>query len=318
MMMRVASRHLGVRFMRLAKLLDTKISHLEKIADLSPPLGSSSDPCIVVDRAKKRVRDEDGIQEIKNILKEMKLTQKGDTKTLALTDLDDNTRMYNFYRQTYYRPIIHVCKPDTIGSGRKKTDPLITHIEISPHTQFRMDVRGITVHQVEEALRNYQASSFSKRDELEKAFKAEQTEKLVQRIINEGIEHDMDLSHPYVNRLIKEALGLISVTEEQKKKKIVEELGYKLEDIDPSQEEYEWVPDYITEQLEKMKEEEEEELDRYTLNKIMSDMRKEKQIRHTYNGLFVAFIPKSRGEGQTVSLKTVYYVGKPDDKIECP
>lgn len=319
MMVRVASRHLGVRFMRLAKLLDAKISHLEKIADLNPPLGHSNDPCIVVDRAKKRTRDEESLQEIKNVLREMRLMQKGDYGALALTDLSDGRRMKDFYRNTYRKTITHECSPNIIGGGRKRTVPLITHIEISPHTQFRMDIRGITIEEVEKAIRNYQLISLSnsRKEELASAFNAEETEKIVDNITEYAASQGISVfDNPYFNGKLKQALGLIT-DDEQKKKKIIQDLGYELEDIDTSKEEYAWLPGVLEKEIKIMKDREKKALDPSTLSTEMKKLKEKKQIKHTFEKLFVAFVPKTR-DGKTVSLKTVFREGVSDKRINCP
>ena len=57
-----------------------------------------------------------------------------------------------FYSMTYPRPLTERSSDTPI----KKRKPFITAFQISGHTQFRMDVRGITVKHIDFALRDFQ------------------------------------------------------------------------------------------------------------------------------------------------------------------
>ena len=94
-----------------------------KISDLSPPLGRPSGPCQIVQRIEKNVRNPD--------LKEQ-----------LIDEVQHGDDLSNPEAAKIYSPIV-----ESAGSNG-----LIKSIKITSHGQYRMDLRGITVENLQMAV----------------------------------------------------------------------------------------------------------------------------------------------------------------------
>ena len=146
--------------------LRLRIARLERLADLNPPLGSNPNPCgAVIDRAMNQGADIDEVMYVKDVLEDLPLVQNSGVRMLK--DVGGRNKK-KFYSMTYPRPLTENSMDDKI----KKREPFIRGFQISSHTQFRMDVRGITVRHIDLALRDFQKRGDSVR-RLDSATEAE-------------------------------------------------------------------------------------------------------------------------------------------------
>ena len=129
--------------------LRLRIARLERLADLNPPLGSNDDPCeAVLQRAVNRGADIRGVSWIREQMNNLPVSQSHGVGMLKDVGRDRK----KFYSMTYPRPLTERSSDTPI----KKRKPFIKAFQISGHTQFRMDVRGITVKHIDFALRDFQ------------------------------------------------------------------------------------------------------------------------------------------------------------------
>lgn len=148
------------------KDLMLRVARLERQADLNPPLGSQPPCTSVMERAKSNGAGIDDLIWVKNTLNELPLYSSPEgVKMLKDVKRRDSNR---FYRMTYPRPLIEESSSTPI----KKRKPFIEAFEINAHTQFRMDLRGITVRHIDLALRDFQKRGDSQ-GRIEKAEEAE-------------------------------------------------------------------------------------------------------------------------------------------------
>ena len=127
-----------------------RVARLERQADLNPPLGSNPNSCVTLDRAKNNGADISELRWVKNTLNDLPLAPSSH----GVQMLKDVSRRdsKNFYRMTYPRPLLEESDRTKI----KKREPYIEAFQISSHTQFRMDLRGVTVRHIDLALRDFQ------------------------------------------------------------------------------------------------------------------------------------------------------------------
>ena len=130
--------------------LRLRIARLEKLADLNPPLGSNPEPCeAVIERAQNNRADIEEVRYITNMLEDLPVVQNSGVGMLKDVSSRDRKK---FYSMTYPRPITE----KSMDAKIRKREPFIQGFQISGHTQFRMDVRGITVRHIDLALRDFQ------------------------------------------------------------------------------------------------------------------------------------------------------------------
>ena len=136
-------------------LLRLRIARLEKLADLSPGLGTQNNPCYVLERAKQNPRVKiDDLAWVKSKLDELKVKNIDGVSALEDVPKEDRRR---FYKMTYPDGMLwEKANESDIGKKRRKRKPFIKKFEILQHTQFRMDLRSIKVKQIDDALRHFQ------------------------------------------------------------------------------------------------------------------------------------------------------------------
>lgn len=147
--------------------------HSSRVADLDPPLGSEADPCFILERAKNNGASIAEVQYVKEVLEDLPLVDHEESGRRGLADIPRSDKN-KFYRLTYKRRERERVnfEPITFGKKKRKMDVNITGFTLSKHAQFRMDLRGITVRQVEDVLRNWQKTHRVKAEELkQKAMK---------------------------------------------------------------------------------------------------------------------------------------------------
>ena len=135
--------------------LQIRLARLEKQADLNPPLGTK-EPCYVVERARRA--DIPQRQKIKEILRGLKRVNHDGVSMLK--DIPRSEGSF-FYRLTYPKLLVERASDQPLSKKGRK--PLITAFELNNHTQWRMDIRGITVRDIELVLRDYQKPGDSKK-----------------------------------------------------------------------------------------------------------------------------------------------------------
>lgn len=135
--------------------LRLRVARLERLADLRPGLGTQ-DPCYILERAKKNKADISQVQYVKEVLEDLPLLTH-ESGRVGLGDIPSEER--DFYRLTYRTRQKEDVSSDPIpyGKGNKRLLPInITGFTLSQHAQFRMDLRGVTVQDIEEVLRHWQ------------------------------------------------------------------------------------------------------------------------------------------------------------------
>lgn len=136
-------------------LLRLRIARLEKLADLSPGLGTQKNPCYVLERAKNNPRVKiDDLNWVKSKLDELEIKTIDGVSALEDVAVEDRRR---FYRMTYPGGMLwEMTNEKPIGKKKRRRAPFIKKFELLQHTQFRMDLRSIEVKQIDDALRTFQ------------------------------------------------------------------------------------------------------------------------------------------------------------------
>tara|TARA_A100001388_G_scaffold272599_1_gene253164 strand:- start:5272 stop:6009 length:738 start_codon:yes stop_codon:yes gene_type:complete len=139
--------------------LRVRVARLERQAgDLKPfGLGKQDDPCSILQRAKNNNKDIDELRYVKDVLEGLPIVQH-DSGRSGLADIPNRDRD-DWYGMTYPRRLKKRILSDEVtwGKGkRKKTLKVnIPHITYSRHAQFRMDLRGVTMDQVEDVVMHW-------------------------------------------------------------------------------------------------------------------------------------------------------------------
>ena len=136
--------------------LRLRIARLERQADLNPGLGQQDDPCSILERAKNRGADIDELRYVKDVLEGLRIVQH-DSGRSGLEDIPNSDRD-DWYGMTYPRRLKERVEGEEIAYGKNKKRKLpvnIPHLTYSRHAQFRMDLRGVTVKQVEDVVKHW-------------------------------------------------------------------------------------------------------------------------------------------------------------------
>ena len=137
--------------------LRLRVARLEKLArDLSPGLGTK-DPCYIIQRARDNGADIPKAQYVKDVLEDLEIVTYGESGRSGLEDIPSSERN-DWYGATYPRRLKDRVEGDEIayGKGGKKKLPVnIPHLTYSQHAQFRMDLRGVTMKQVEAVVKHW-------------------------------------------------------------------------------------------------------------------------------------------------------------------
>jgi hypothetical protein len=178
--------------------LRLRVARLEKLADLSPPLGTQ-DSCYSLERAKKNNASIVDLAFIKEILNDLKMEGKMEEGHTGLKDVSKKYRS-KFYKLTYPKKVVEQTSSKPIGKGRRKTTPMITSFTLTAHAQFRMDHRGVTVDQVENVLRNWQLSNRQSIDKIkEKAYESEDHFNDYRELKHRSDEDEAKMREHYLN-----------------------------------------------------------------------------------------------------------------------
>ena len=136
--------------------LRLRIARLERLADLRPGLGTQ-DPCYILERAKKNKADIAQVQYVKDVLENLPIVNHSSGRS-GLADIPNADRE-EWYGMTYPRRLKERVENDTIewGKGRRKRKLKVNipHMTFSSHAQFRMDLRGVSVKQVEDVVMHW-------------------------------------------------------------------------------------------------------------------------------------------------------------------
>jgi hypothetical protein len=136
--------------------LRLRIARLERLADLRPGLGTK-DPCYIIQRAVNNRADIPKTRYVKDVLEDLDLVTYGASGRSGLEDIPSRDRD-DWYGLTYPRRLKERVEGEeiTYGKGGKKKLPVnIPHLTYSQHAQFRMDLRGVTVEQVEAVVKHW-------------------------------------------------------------------------------------------------------------------------------------------------------------------
>ena len=135
--------------------LRLRIARLERQADLTPGLGTQ-DPCIILERAKNNKADIDELRYVKDVLEDLNVVTHQDSNREGLEDISNRDRN-DWYGLTYPRRLRERVEGEEIvyGKNNKKIPVNIPHITYSQHAQFRMDLRGVTMKQVEAVVKHW-------------------------------------------------------------------------------------------------------------------------------------------------------------------
>ena len=131
--------------------LRLRVARLERLArDLSPGLGTQ-DPCYIIQRAVDNGADIPKARYVKDVLEDLGVVNHSSGRS-GLADIPTRERD-EWYGMTYPKRLKERVENDTIewGKGKRKRrlKVNIPHMTFSSHAQFRMDLRGVTIEQVE-------------------------------------------------------------------------------------------------------------------------------------------------------------------------
>ena len=129
---------------------------MNKRADLSPGLGSK-DPCFILERAVNNGANIPKVRYVKEVLEDLDVVTHQESGRKGLKDIPKRDRN-DWYRLTYPRRLKERVEGEEITygkGGRKKLPVNIPHLTYSQHAQFRMDLRGVTVEQVEAVVKHW-------------------------------------------------------------------------------------------------------------------------------------------------------------------
>ena len=137
--------------------LRLRIARLERQADLRPfGLGEQDDPCSILERAKNNNKDIDELRYVKEVLEDLRIVQH-DSGRSGLQDIPNSDRN-DWYGMTYPNRLKERVEGEEIAYGKKNRRKLpvnIPHLTYSQHAQFRMDLRGVTMKQVEAVVKHW-------------------------------------------------------------------------------------------------------------------------------------------------------------------
>jgi hypothetical protein len=137
--------------------LRLRIARLERLADLRPFGLGQQGPCSVLDRAKNNGADIAQVVYVKDVLENLPVVNHSSGRS-GLADIP-NAEREEWYGMTYPKRLKERVENDTIewGKGKRKRrlKVNIPHMTFSSHAQFRMDLRGVTVKQVEDVVMHW-------------------------------------------------------------------------------------------------------------------------------------------------------------------
>jgi len=137
--------------------LRLRVARLERQADLTPGLGTRGDPCFILQRAKKNEADIIELKYVKDVLEDLNVVTHQDSGRKGLEDIADSDKN-DWYGLTYPNRLRETVEGEeiTYGKGNRKKIPVnIPHLTYSQHAQFRMDLRGVTMKQVEAVVKHW-------------------------------------------------------------------------------------------------------------------------------------------------------------------
>ena len=137
--------------------LRLRIARLERQADLNPGLGTADDPCSVLQRAVNNGASIPKVRYVKDVLEDLPVVTHQESGRKGLKDIPRGERD-DWYGLTYPRRLRETVEGEEIayGKGNKRKLPVnIPHLTYSRHAQFRMDLRGVTMKQVEAVVKHW-------------------------------------------------------------------------------------------------------------------------------------------------------------------
>ena len=136
--------------------LRLRIARLERLADLKPGLGTK-DPCVILERAVNNGVDIPSVKYVKKVLEGLNVVTHQDSGRKGLEDIPDIDRN-DWYGKTYPYRLKEKVEGEVITYGKKNKKKIpvnIPHLTYSQHAQFRMDLRGVTMEQVEAVVKHW-------------------------------------------------------------------------------------------------------------------------------------------------------------------